>query len=59
MPKKIIVNGIEVCVKEEKEFDKFCEMLKENIQIDDLEGWRTDVKFFDNFLFNKEMIIGL
>lgn len=45
MPKDIIVNGVELCIKNENEYNEFREMLKENIHIDDLERWEANVSF--------------
>lgn len=43
MPKKILVNGLELICVNEKDFDNVCEMFKENVIIDDLEKWQTEV----------------
>lgn len=43
MPKKFVVNGCELICVDEKNFDDVREMFKENVTVDDLEKWESEV----------------
>lgn len=45
MSKKFNVNGRDVWVNEE-DFNYVCELFKENVQIDNLNEWKTKVSFY-------------
>lgn len=62
MSKDIIVNGIEICIKDGNKYNEFCDVIKggkEIIQIDNLEGWQTTVRFLIIVYSSNVKLIGL
>lgn len=62
MSKDIIVNGIEICIKDGNKYNEFCDVIKggkEIIQVDNLEGWQTTVRFLIIVYSSNVKLIGL